>query len=330
LPGRERSPSLIALEQAQDALPGPLRGIPLPALLAGGGLAVIAVLVVVLAAVRSDKAIAALEEDGVPPRGSSSAATPGAPSTASPPAPAQLSAAELEAARVGGADAVAALARRFPNDPGVLQALGVALAHDKKDFAGALRAIRRLLEVAPDTKADKEVQQALVEIANGPSEVAADAFDTMKTKMGSFGPDLVFELAQSATGKYAKEHAGPALDDPALMKAASKALLVADELRRKSACARKPVVRRAATDGDARSLAYLRPLVATKPCGGFLGRLMGGECGGPACITPPDRKEINAAIAAIEKRDPNAAKAAPATSASAPPERPERGGSTLR
>jgi hypothetical protein len=156
--------------------------------------------------------------------------------------------------------------------------------------------------------------------------VAVGAFEVLKTQMGSHGPDLVFEMVESATGKYAKEHVAAALDDPELMGAASKALLVADELRRKSPCARKSVVPRAAAEGDARALTYLRPLVATKPCGGILGRLTGAECSSVACITPPDRASISSAIATIEKHDPRATKAAP-PAASTPPERPERGGS---
>jgi hypothetical protein len=292
--------------------------------LAAGGILAVGVLVGVLAAVRNDKDIAALEEDGAPRRRAILAPRTTA-SAEVPKAPPKLSAAQLEAARTGGAEALAALAKRFPDDPAVLQALGVAQAREK-DLAAALRTIRRLLEVAPDTKAEKDVQQALIEIANGPPEVAAEAFDTLRTRMGSHGPDLVFDLVQNATGKYAKEHAGPALDDPALMKGASKGLLIADELRRKPACTRKPLVARAAAEGDGRSLPYLRPLVANKPCG-FMGILRGADCG-YACFTPADRTSISAAIASIEKRDPGAAApppSAPSASASSPPQRPERG-----
>jgi hypothetical protein len=125
--------------------------------------------------------------------------------------------------------------------------------------------------------------------------------------MGSVGPDLLFDLVQNATGKYAKEHAAPALDDPATMKAASRALLVADELRRRAPCARKATVPKAAAEGDARSLPFLRQMTATKPCGGITAFFRGPDCAAYPCFSPQERTSIAAAIAGIEKRDPSSA-----------------------
>src|SRR6202012_5295005 len=114
---------------------------------------------------------------------------------------------------------------------------------------------------------------------------------------------------QVATDKYAKDHAAAALADPEVMKSASKALLVAEDLRRTLPCARKTLVARARAAGDGRSLPFLRPLVATKNCaGGGLGGLAslfrgggGGDC--YTCLTPRDRTSIGSAVAAIEKRE---------------------------
>src|SRR5262249_8977336 len=183
---------------------------------------------------------------------------------------------------------------------GVLQALGTSLAHGGKDPAGAIRALRHLLEVAPETRSDQTVQQALLDLANGPAaETATEAFDVIRNQMGSVGPDLVFELAQNATRKYAKEHAPAALDDAALMKAASPGLLIADELRRKTPCARKGSVPKAAAEGDARALPFLRQMVATRPCGGIAALFRGGECPPLACRNPPDRAAVGAPISPI-------------------------------
>jgi hypothetical protein len=298
---QDRDSPLAPLDRAQGALPSPLRTIPLPAMLAVAGLAAVSALVPAMVLWRSDKVIASLEDEA--PASSVSAPIARLPAAPSVKAQARLTAAELEEARASGVDALTTLARRFPDDPGVLQALGTALVRERKDGAGAVRTLRRLLEVAPDTKGDREVQQALLELANGPPEVAADAFEVLRTRMGALGPDLVFELAQNATGKYAKEHAANALDDPALMKAASRALLVADDLRRRAPCARRGMMARVASEGDGRSVPFLRQMIATKPCGGLTAIFRGADCPVHTCITSQDRSAVGAAIATIEKRD---------------------------
>lgn len=323
------SASQAPLDRLQEGLPRPLRGIPVQAMLAAAGLFASSAVVVGMVALRSDRVVLALEEEGPrsPSRGPDGAP---APQSSAAPAPAQRSAAELEAARAGGTEALAALAKRFPDDAEVLRALGLAQTREKKDLPGALKTLRRLLETrGAEPPVDREVQQAFVELANGPPEVAADALEILRTRMGSAGPDLVFDLVQGATGKYAKEHAAAALDDPGLMKAASRALVIADELRRKQACSRKASIAKAAAEGDARALQYLRPLVATRQCGGLVGLLRGPECPVFACLSPADRAAIAAAIAAIEKRDPAARAPSPTGSASAAPA-PSQGGSMLR
>ena len=81
--------------------------------------------------------------------------------------------------------------------------------------------------------------------------------------MGSAGPDLLFELVTTtSTAKYPKERAAKQLDDAAVRALATPALLIALELRGVLPCARKPLLARARDAGDARSLAYLKPLLA--------------------------------------------------------------------
>jgi len=289
-------PTPTPLERLQDSLPGRLRQIPVQALLAAGGLAVIGAVVVASVLVRNNKAIEALEADGAPV----AAVTPAAPRASSAmavPKPIHPTGPQLDAARLGGADTLAALAQQYPEDSQLLEALCAAEVREKKDYATALRVLSHLLDVAPDKKRDAEVREVLIDIANGPPEVASEAFEIMKTKMGTEGPDILYDLLQLSNGKYAKEHVASALTDPETMKSASKALLIADELRRALPCSRKALLGRAAAEGDGRSVPSLRQMVATN-CRAFF---RGAEC--YQCFTPQDRAAITAAIEAIEKRE---------------------------
>jgi hypothetical protein len=303
-----------SLDRMQAALPGPLKRVPVQAVMAGIGLTLLTASSITLALVRGDAPIAALEADevaaspdgGTPPPGARPSAVASA-GTARPAAgPTRLSAAELDAARIGGPQALAALAQRYPEEPSVLQALCSAQVHDTKDFLGAVRVLRHLIEIAPERAADKDVQTLVIDVANGPADAAEEVFDLLKSKMGSHGPDLLYELITAATGKYAKEHAASALGDPAVQKQASKALLIADELRIKLPCARKPLISRAAADGDQRSLPWLRQILPAKTCkgaGGIVGLFRGSDCRPLECYLPSERTGVANAIEAIEKRD---------------------------
>ncbi len=287
------------LDQMIAALPAPLRDVPARALLSWLGLLGITAVVLFAVAVRSPKTLDALE-DVAPVDG---AATPGAragvaATTADAPAPAlatTASAPELASARLIGLVALGPLAQRFPSDPAVLEALMLAHAADKAGYAAAVGVARRLLEVSPKAAADEDVRRVLILGANGSPDVAAQAFDLIATRLGSAGPDLLFELVTTpATAKYPKERAAKQLDDPAVRALASPALLVALELRAVLPCARKLLLARARDAGDARSLAYLKPLVATTGCGFF----RRGDC--YDCFG--NRAELKEAIAAIEAR----------------------------
>jgi hypothetical protein len=297
------------LDRAQEALPRGVRRVPLQALLAGGGLASTALLALTLAFAHGDKPIAALEEtieeadaSAVEARAATAPTTPSSAASSAPP-PEKLGVSELDAAKLAGADALLALAQRFPTEPPVLQALANALV-EKKDYPAALRTVGLLLELAPERKADRGLQQVVLDLANAPPDTAAAAFDLLRTRMDAHGPDLLFELVLGATGTYAKQHAALALAEPAVARLATPALLIAEELRRSRPCARKTFVARASAEGDARALPYLRPLIAAKGCGGnFVTQLLrsGGDCYN--CFTPADRSAIASAIDAIDKRE---------------------------
>ncbi|MEP7125862.1 MAG: serine/threonine-protein kinase [Byssovorax sp.] len=296
---RGSSPHLDGpLDQMIATLPMPLRDVPARALLSWLGLLGITVVVLLAVAVRSPKTLDALEDVAV-------ASTTGSAGTGAagivtndddpPPAPTTATPAELDAARAGGLVALGPLAQKFPGDPAVLEALMLAHAADKAGYLAAIGVARRLFEVAPKTTDDEDVRRVLVLAASGPPDVAAQAFDLIATKMGSAGPDLLFELATTATtAKYPKDRATKLLDDPVVRAAASPALLVAIELRAALPCGRKPLLTRARDAGDARSLSYLKQPMATTGCG-FFRRGDCYECFG-------NRAELKEAIAAIEAR----------------------------
>ena len=306
-----------ALDDLHRALPAPLRTVPMPALLAWSGIGAIGVAVLLSIAVRSPSAIEALEEAAAlePTAALSGAASGSAASgaaTATPaPAVATASRAELDAAGLGGAEAIAELAQRFPEDPAVIEALFLAEARDKKSYGAAVRAARRLLDLKPDAAANDEVRRALITIANGPTDTAVVALDLMATELGQRGAEMLFEVA-SGNVLLSKTKAAALLADPAVKRHATPALIIANELRAALPCARKALLARARTDADARSLPFLKPLVGTA-CGGggggglrgFFGRAAGnggGEC--YRCFSPAERADIQSIVTAIEAHAP--------------------------
>jgi hypothetical protein len=314
---------VTALDSLHRALPAQVRVVPMPALLAWSGVGAIAAAVLCSVAMRSPKAIEALEDVGaLEPSASTPAprsAAPSAAMVAPKPAAATASKAEIDAARVAGADGVAALALRFPEDPAVSQALFLAQAGDHKSYGAAMRTVRRLLDQAPAAAADEDVRRALVAIANGPTETAVAALDLMATDLGLRGAEMLFEVA-SGNVLLSKTKAAALLNDPTVRRHATPALLVANDLRASLPCARKVLLSRARADADARALPYLKPLTNTA-CGGggggglrgFLGRAAGNSGGGECyrCISPAERADIQGIVTAIEARTPTPA--APAT-----------------
>jgi hypothetical protein len=201
---------------------------------------------------------------------------------------------ELSAARASGAPALEALLKKHPRDLYVLKALVLAYSL-QKNHAGAISAATRLLSAAPAFATDNDVEQALIMAANGPPNASAVALDLISTKLGARGPDLLYELLISPNiGKLPKDRAARLLREPSVRKLASPALLIAIDLKNTQPCARKPLYARAREHGDARSMVFLKPMAATTGCG-FLKR---NDCFG--CLEP--RKELFETIAAIQKR----------------------------
>jgi hypothetical protein len=279
----------------RSSLPGPLEGVPLGVLAPWVGLGAITVVVALCTVARSDAAVASLEEDDTAPTATVAATAPVPVVVTAPPAPPKppgATPAELAAAGKDPA-ALSALADRYPQDPAVMQALFLAHAADKKGYTAALRAALKLLELAPDRADDLEVQKALVAIASGPPDTSSTALELIVAKTGRHAPDLIYEIAQGFSP--AKLKAAQLLKDPEVRKLESPALVCANDLRETLPCARKAMAGRAAAEGDARSIEQLKPLLNTN-CG-----LFSRDC--YRCVTPADRKAIEDAIAAIEKRE---------------------------
>ena len=258
------------------------------------GLAVIFTLIVAAALTRSPEAVQALEE-----RTAGRAVTYARPARdeATAPPPGEIAPeGELGKARLAGIVALAPLAQRYPNDPAVLRALMLAHAGDKAGYAQALTIARRLFEIAPKSAGDEDMRGTLTRILAGPPETAALAAEALTSKMGTFGPDLLYDLATDASAGVARERTLKAIESPELRKAASPELLIALELKAAPPCKRKALFARARAEGDERSVPFLKPLLVTTGCTKML--FVKTDC--YECLG--NREGLSEAIEAIEAR----------------------------
>lgn len=288
--------------------PGATSGsIPRSALLLGGGTVGIALMILGAIIARGDGALAALEAAEAAGEDTS---TEDASEEEAPPAD-RAPKDELAEAKAGGPAALEALAQRFPKDPAPLKALLHAHAGQASGQVAALSAARRLLALSPDAAGDDAVRTLVVAASGGPPEASSAAFDLMANRMGSRGPDLLYELALKSPSL--KSRAMRTLGDQEVQGRATPALRIAYELRMATSCkARKALLDRAAQAGDQRAGAVLAPLIVSpgKGCG-FLGL---SRCPPPCAAIAAD---IRKTLAAIEARMD-----APAGSASATAPRP--------
>lgn len=294
------------------------RNLRLPALFAGAGLLATTIVIGLAVKLRNPTVIAALEaapteSAGAPrpasPGGSSAAkgAEPGAAATKA--APVHASPAEIERAQAGGLAALVSLSQRYPNDPALLAAL--VLAHGReRAYMAAMQATKRLFELAPDKTGNDDIRQLILRSANSTPDVAAVALELMARNMGSRGPDMLYEVVTVPQfGDYPKDKASKLLLDSGVRQNASPALVVADDLRRSTACPTKALIVKAGEQGDMRARQYLKQLLIPQRCGllGFRNCL---KCG-------PLQKDIRAAVAVIEKRRSDS-QASPAPTSSSP------------
>ncbi len=120
---------------------------------------------------------------------------------------------------------------------------------------------------ATDPRLGADVRAAAISRDNSDA-----AFAVIETRMGSAGADLLYDLAYGGgVPRSTMNKARASLASPEVRPHASPALAVTLDLRNTSGCeARHALLPRAREVGDARTVATLRPLLATRGCG-FLG-----------------------------------------------------------
>lgn len=281
--------------------------------IAGAGLGVVVLLVVALPQLRDPDVVGALEraalaaperstatpkDEPLQARAGRSSATPaddGAPLFGAPAGLPQSSVSDAEIDRASSVEELQALAKQAPKNTRLLKKLARAQATRPEGLDGALITVRTLFSNDDEALEDKELQQIVTRAASGQPTVQDVAFELMSSKMGSVGPDLLYELtiAPSVSSKV-KKRALEATKSDDVLKLASPALKIAIQLRGVSGCARKALLPEAEQIGDKRSLQYLTPLQSRKGC-----NLFGmGDCF--ACLG--NRVELNKTIKAINAR----------------------------
>lgn len=191
-----------------------------------------------------------------------------APATAEPKNVARASTDELAAANSKGIAGLLPLAERYPEDPEVLRPLFYAFASRATGLADAMTVAVRLLKVSPEDAKEGDLRFLVKKAAASPGEASRIAFDLLTEKMGTTGPDLLYELFLSEP--KVSHRAEQLLRDPKVIAHTTPALAIAMDLRRANTCAgRLPLLERAAALGDRRSVAILSPLtIGTKTgCG---------------------------------------------------------------
>jgi serine/threonine-protein kinase len=297
-------------------MPAALRALPLPVLAIAAGIVAVVPLVVFAAVI-----LVVFRPSDPPPVPN----TPEGRAAAEAIARAALPDDRIAAAESEGAGALGALAGEYPRDPRVQRALVRRHTKDRA-LVQAMAAVVTLVGLDPLAASDPEVMGAVRAAAAGPQEASDAAFAAMEGDLRTVGVDLLLELAY-APKTPAAEKGAVKIGDKAAEKTADKtadkagekgdralkaralqslakpevranatpaALVVLDLRAAKDCAARRAVLARAATHGDARALPLLKPLSAPRGCG-FLGR---SDC------NPCLRKDsaLKDAIAAIEGR----------------------------
>ncbi len=201
---------------------------------------------------------------------------PAAAAVPAPPSPAEQKAEpsrlasddELSVAIAAGVDGLLPLVEKYPKDPHVLEPLVLAFASRATGFADAMAMTRSLLTVAPEKSSSEALGLLVKRSAQTPGAASALAFEIMSEKLGSRGPDLLFELSQQdpkgkEAGIKARDQALLLLEKDSVRAHFSPALRIAMDLDKAPTCqARLPLLSRASSLGDERSVAILNPLAA--------------------------------------------------------------------
>jgi hypothetical protein len=128
----------------------------------------------------------------------------------------------------------------------------------------------RLLEVEPQAAEDREIKNAIIEvmlrIMISDSPHIDPLFKIVQDKMGTAGPDLLYELVTTRGGSRAAKRADELLRDEAVRSKGSPAMRIAYDLRTAKTCdAKRALYERAGEEGDRRTLGQLH--VLSRECG---------------------------------------------------------------
>lgn len=253
------------------------RPVPLWLPVGGGAVAMVLILVAVSALSGEDDPEVAADAESTAVRTAPTGSNATGPSSATPrPAPVETAKPEalIDRVRRGEPDAIEKLEERPPDERTIEEV--VALSEGKAARARAeVAALRKELEDSPKRLSAPEVQKKLVAMARDERSAPA-ALQLMADLPGAAAADLIYEVWVGTTERTpATQLAEELVYTKPVRDKASPALLVALDLRAAESCEEyPPIIERAVSDGDERSLHLLARLATNTRCRG--GRQ--GEC----------------------------------------------------
>lgn len=173
---------------------------------------------------------------------------------------------EMEKGISGGATTLEKLAVKYPQDSRIYRALARTQAA-RKNYAGALRAITTLTRLDPVMASDDQMLQVVTEAALQP-ETSDAALTMLESGLGDRGVGALSDLADRTTMDPWRGKFFASLQKGTVRALASEATLILIDLRGAARCEdKRNLLRRAATQGDARTLSYLQQLQVPTGCG---------------------------------------------------------------
>jgi len=225
----------------------------LPAALGGSALVLVLVLIAIL--VGRSGAVPKPGEEG----GASLVETPAKPTRATPD--------QIRAATAAGPSGLEELQARFPEDPVVAREIALAYGAVGR-HAEALKATRAALKLEP---ADDAVVRLVLTAATRP-DTSEEAFTLLEGPLGARGVDGLIDLSTSKTLAPAyRARASRSLARAEVRANASPAASVLLDFKAAATCpAKRDLLERAKSNGDARLLPSLKALKTPRGCG-FMG-----------------------------------------------------------
>ena len=173
---------------------------------------------------------------------------------------------EMEKGIKSGAGSLEKLTAKYPQDSRIYRALARAHA-ERKNYAGALRAVGTLSRLDPTMASDDQMLQVVSEAALQP-ETADAALTMLESGLGDRGVGALSDLADRTTMEPWRSKFFASLQKGTVRALASEPTLILLDLRGAARCEdKRTLLRRAATQGDTRTLSYLQQLQVPTGCG---------------------------------------------------------------